>query len=118
MSSSTICEYGRTLPARISGQSLISLGQLRTNYLSTAGGASELAFADRWGAGKIVCRAELNPMKPAPSDLIFFAAPAEFRKWLEQNHATAPALWVGYYKKDSGKPSMTWPESVDEALCF
>jgi uncharacterized protein YdeI (YjbR/CyaY-like superfamily) len=40
------------------------------------------------------------------------------RKWFEKNHATAPELWVGFYKKDSGKPSITWPESVDEALCF
>jgi uncharacterized protein YdeI (YjbR/CyaY-like superfamily) len=52
---------------------------------------------------------------PRPS---FFATPAEFRKWLEQNHATAPELWVGYYKKNSGKSSITWPESVGEALCF
>ena len=48
----------------------------------------------------------------------FFAKPATFRKWLEANHATAAELWVGYYKKDSGKPSITWPESVDQALCF
>jgi uncharacterized protein YdeI (YjbR/CyaY-like superfamily) len=48
----------------------------------------------------------------------FFATPADFRKWLEQNHQTAKELLVGYYKKGSGHPSMTWPESVDEALCF
>ena len=48
----------------------------------------------------------------------FFRTPVDFRKWLEKNHVTAAELWVGYYKKDSGKPSMTWPESVDEALCF
>lgn len=48
----------------------------------------------------------------------FFKTPSDFRKWLEQHHATAQELWVGYYKKDSGKPSLTWPESVDEALCF
>jgi uncharacterized protein YdeI (YjbR/CyaY-like superfamily) len=48
----------------------------------------------------------------------FFRTPADFRKWLKQNHATAPELWVGFYKKDSGKPSIIWPESVDEALCF
>jgi uncharacterized protein YdeI (YjbR/CyaY-like superfamily) len=41
----------------------------------------------------------------------------ELRKWFEKNHATAEELWVGFYKKDSGKPSITWPESVDEALC-
>lgn len=48
----------------------------------------------------------------------FFKSPADFRAWLELHHATATELWVGYYKKDSGKPSITWPESVDEALCF
>ena len=48
----------------------------------------------------------------------FFRTPSDFRNWLEKNHASARELWVGFYKKDSGKPSITWPESVDEALCF
>lgn len=48
----------------------------------------------------------------------FFKTPAAFRKWLAAHHATEKELWVGYYKKGSGKPSITWPESVDEALCF
>ena len=48
----------------------------------------------------------------------FFKSPADFRRWLESHHATTQELWVGYYKKDSGRPSLTWPESVDEALCF
>ncbi len=48
----------------------------------------------------------------------FFATPAEFRRWLEAHHATATELLVGFYKTSSGKPSITWPESVDEALCF
>jgi uncharacterized protein YdeI (YjbR/CyaY-like superfamily) len=48
----------------------------------------------------------------------FFRTPADFGTWLEKNHATATELWVGFYKKDSGKPSITWPESVDQALCF
>jgi uncharacterized protein YdeI (YjbR/CyaY-like superfamily) len=48
----------------------------------------------------------------------FFRSPSDFRKWLEQHHVTARELWVGYYKKNSGKRSITWPESVDEALCF
>ena len=50
--------------------------------------------------------------------ITFFKSPSDFRTWLEQLHATAQELWVGYYKKDTGKPSITWPESVDEALCF
>ena len=51
-------------------------------------------------------------------DPIFFQTSAEFRDWLEKNHATAGELWVGFYKKGSGRPSITWPESVDEALCY
>ena len=52
-------------------------------------------------------------IKPA-----FFATPAEFRTWLAAHHQTARELWVGFYKKGAGRPSITWPESVDEALCF
>ena len=52
-------------------------------------------------------------MKPA-----FFAKPSEFRAWLERHHATRSELLVGFYKRGSGKPSITWPESVDQALCF
>jgi uncharacterized protein YdeI (YjbR/CyaY-like superfamily) len=48
----------------------------------------------------------------------FFRTPADFGTWLKKSHATATELWVGFYKKDSGKPSITWAESVDEALCF
>ena len=48
---------------------------------------------------------------------IFFATPAKFRAWLEANHEKAKELWVGFHKKSTGRPSITWPESVDEALC-
>jgi uncharacterized protein YdeI (YjbR/CyaY-like superfamily) len=48
----------------------------------------------------------------------FFLTQNDFRDWLEKNHATAAELIVGYYKVGSGRPSMTWPESVDQALCF
>jgi uncharacterized protein YdeI (YjbR/CyaY-like superfamily) len=41
-----------------------------------------------------------------------------FRVWLEQNHTTAPGIWLVYYKKNSGKPSISYPEAVKEALCF
>jgi uncharacterized protein YdeI (YjbR/CyaY-like superfamily) len=47
----------------------------------------------------------------------FFRTPAEFRRWLLAHHAKKTELWVGFHKKDSGKASLTWPESVDEALC-
>ena len=48
----------------------------------------------------------------------FFATPADFRRWLEKNHAKARELWVGFHKRSTGRASITWPESVDEALCF
>ncbi len=51
-------------------------------------------------------------MKPT-----FFATPADLRDWFEKHHESENELLVGFYKKDSGKPSITWPESVDEALC-
>jgi len=46
----------------------------------------------------------------------FFRTPADLRTWFEKHHASARELWVGYYKKHLGRPSVTWPESVDEAL--
>lgn len=52
-------------------------------------------------------------MKPS-----FFRSPAEFRKWLRRSCGDSAELLVGFYKTDSGQPSLTWPESVDEALCF
>ena len=48
----------------------------------------------------------------------FFHSPADFRSWLEKNHATATELWVGFYKNDSRKPTIILPELVDQALCF
>ena len=47
----------------------------------------------------------------------FFATPEEFRAWLEEHHEKAEELVVGYHKKSTGRPSITWPQSVDEALC-
>lgn len=49
---------------------------------------------------------------------IFFDSPADFRKWLEANHNKKTELFVGFYKKGTGKQRMTWSESVDQALCF
>src|SRR3954466_13273011 len=48
----------------------------------------------------------------------FFTKQSDFRKWLQKNHKKETELLVGFYKVNSGKPSMTWSESVDEALCF
>jgi uncharacterized protein YdeI (YjbR/CyaY-like superfamily) len=52
-------------------------------------------------------------MKP-----LFFKDPTELHKWFRKNHRTERELWVGLYKKASGKPSVTWPDVVDEALCW
>jgi uncharacterized protein YdeI (YjbR/CyaY-like superfamily) len=49
---------------------------------------------------------------------VFFAKQADFRKWLLKNHKKETELLVGFYKVGSGKPSMSWSESVDVALCF
>jgi uncharacterized protein YdeI (YjbR/CyaY-like superfamily) len=48
----------------------------------------------------------------------FFPTEADFRRWLEANHETAPELLVGFWKKSSGKPSIDWPQARDQALCF
>jgi uncharacterized protein YdeI (YjbR/CyaY-like superfamily) len=48
----------------------------------------------------------------------FFATEADFRRWLEANHATAEELLVGFWKKGSGRPSIDWPQARDQALCF
>ena len=48
----------------------------------------------------------------------FFPTEADFRRWLEANHSTAPELLVGLWKKGSGKPSIDWPQARDQALCF
>jgi uncharacterized protein YdeI (YjbR/CyaY-like superfamily) len=48
----------------------------------------------------------------------FFATPEDFRAWLEAHHETETEMLVGFHKKGSGRPSITWPESVDQALCF
>ena len=52
-------------------------------------------------------------MKPT-----FFKNAAEWRHWLKENHDKVDELWLGYYKKDSGKVNYTWSESVDEAICY
>jgi len=49
---------------------------------------------------------------------MFFATPDEWRAWLGRHHASAEELWVGFYKRGTGRPSITWPESVDQALCY
>ena len=48
----------------------------------------------------------------------FFRTQSELSSWLERNHDKATELWVGFYKKSTGRSSVAWTESVDEALCF
>ena len=48
----------------------------------------------------------------------FFASPAELRAWLAEHHASVAELWIGFYKKGSGRGRITYPEALDEALCF
>ena len=55
---------------------------------------------------------------PLPHDVVFFASPAELRAWFEANHDTATELWLGYHRKRSGRPSVTWQDVVDVELCF
>ena len=59
-----------------------------------------------------------RPMPVEKPEPCYFATPDSLRKWFRDNHNTAEYLWVGYYKKGTGKASVTWPESVDEALCY
>ena len=54
---------------------------------------------------------------PAADAVKFFRTPADLRRWFDKNHQTVELLWVGFLKKDTGRPSITWQESVDEALC-
>ena len=56
---------------------------------------------------------KFKPMQP-----LFFTTQEEFRRWMEANYDKLDEQWVGYFKKHTGKPSMTWDESVDVALCF
>jgi uncharacterized protein YdeI (YjbR/CyaY-like superfamily) len=58
---------------------------------------------------------KVNPLKEAAT---FFKTQGEFRKWLDSHYEKEPELIVGFYKVNSGKPSMTWSQSVDQALCY
>jgi uncharacterized protein YdeI (YjbR/CyaY-like superfamily) len=56
-------------------------------------------------------------VKMEPHDVLFFATSEDLRDWFDANHATTDELWIGYYKKASGRPSVAWTQVVDEALC-
>jgi uncharacterized protein YdeI (YjbR/CyaY-like superfamily) len=63
-------------------------------------------------------RKTATPSRPSPIEPLFFETQAAFRRWLRTHHKTATEVWVGYYKKAAGTPSITYLESLDEALCF
>lgn len=64
------------------------------------------------------CVAYREPMANVPKDLTYFRTPADLRAWLVDHHDAATELWIGRYKKGTGKASVTWPEIVDQVLCF
>ncbi len=57
-------------------------------------------------------------MKETPIETFYPTSQQEWRKWLQKHHATKQSIWVIFYKKSTGKPSLTWSNAVDEALCF
>ena len=52
----------------------------------------------------------------ATTDAVYFESPLAFRRWLQKHHDSATELLVGFHKSHTGRPTLTWPESVDEAL--
>jgi uncharacterized protein YdeI (YjbR/CyaY-like superfamily) len=54
---------------------------------------------------------------PTPHDVIYFESAVELRDWFDANHASADDLWIGHHRKATGKPSLAWSQTVDEALC-
>jgi uncharacterized protein YdeI (YjbR/CyaY-like superfamily) len=55
--------------------------------------------------------------EPRPKP-VFFATQAELRRWLRKNHKALDEAWIGFYKKSTGRPTITWQQLVDELLCF
>jgi uncharacterized protein YdeI (YjbR/CyaY-like superfamily) len=51
-------------------------------------------------------------------EVIYFSGPVAWRRWLARNHQRRSSQWVGFHKRATGRPSLTWPQSVDQALCF
>lgn len=57
-------------------------------------------------------------LKPDKDKIKYFTTQQSLRKWLEQNHLKADHLWIGFYKKSSGKKTISYDEALTEALCF
>ena len=60
----------------------------------------------------------MGRLRAVDGEPLFFSSPGQWRAWLERHHAQATEVWVGYHRTSTGRPSLTWPQSVDEALCF
>ena len=80
---------------------------------SMRGGAVRRSASATRGAGS-----RRGNVGSEPRDVRFFRTQAQWRAWLERHHRSAPAQWVGFWRAATGRPSITWPQSVDEALCF
>jgi hypothetical protein len=88
------------------------------DHLALATSGRRTGVIDAGNVSTSLRRQSATARKPNPVTPTFFADPKAFRQWLRENHRTAEDLVVGFYKRDSGKPSITRPESVDQALCF
>src|SRR5262249_34171498 len=86
--------------------------------LRTALGLGRLPAQARRHADDAAGGAQLARRAAEKAPVTFFARPDEFRAWLRKNHEAGGELVVGFWKRGTGRPGMTWPESVDEALCF
>jgi len=88
-------------------QARCEAGPIRTTVTSGA----------TWSPSCVANKPSKASTMPEPKPT-FFPTPADFRAWLEAHHETAEQLWVGYYKKATKRQSVTWEDTVDEALCF
>ncbi len=60
----------------------------------------------------------MAPIVPDPRRIKSFTSEAAFEKWLAANHARAPELWIKFHKKGSGRPTVTYAQALDVALCW
>ena len=75
--------------------------------------------AEPRATGSAVATSASSPSrKVVVGKITYFESQAAFRKWLERHHAESSELWVGFYRKDTGKGGITYPQALDEALCF
>ena len=103
-----------TGPARSSCPTPGSPGGSRSGSRSATCGPSRATSSAR---GRCCARRPPLSPKPEPHDVRYFATPEELRDWFDANHETADELWLGYYRKSTGRPSVDWSQAVDEALC-